>query len=99
VHARLTVVSMAAHRTLTIEEPLPASALLLEAGPDPAARIGRADGRLTFETPVIAPGIKQYNYLLRLVAGGRYSVPAPTARAADGASGVGNVISIDVAGR
>jgi len=99
VHARLTVVSMAAHGALTIEEALPASALLLETGPDDATRIEHADGRLTLETRVIVPGIKQYNYFLRLVAGGRYGVPAPTARAADGASGVGNVISIDVAGR
>jgi uncharacterized protein YfaS (alpha-2-macroglobulin family) len=99
VHARLTIVSAAAHRDLTIEEALPASAQLVGAGPGDFDRVERAGGRLTLEIKAIAPGIKQYSYFLRLVAGGRYGVPAPAARAADGASGVGSTMTIDVAGR
>ncbi len=97
VRARLTIVSTAAHGNLTIEEALPASALLVAAGSGDIDRVERADGHLTLEAQATTPGIKQYSYFLRLVAGGRYGVPAPTARAADGASGVGNAMSIDIA--
>jgi hypothetical protein len=45
----------------------------------------------------LEPGIYQYSYLLRMVAGGLYSAPAPTAQAADGASGAGNATVLDVA--
>ena len=58
-----------------------------------------ADGRLTRTAVALEPGIYQYSYVLRVVAGGRYSVPAPSARAADGASGIGNAATLDVEGR
>jgi uncharacterized protein YfaS (alpha-2-macroglobulin family) len=99
VRARLTIVSAAAQRDLTIEEALPAGAQVVAAGPGDFDRVERADGRLTLEAKATAPGIMQYSYFLRMVAGGRYGVPAPAARAASGAAGVGNTMTIDVAGR
>ena len=54
---------------------------------------------MTLTAATLEPGIYQYSYMLRVVAGGRYSVPAPSAHAADGASGIGNAATLDVAAR
>ena len=87
VRARLTIVINEPRRTIEIADALPANAVLISAG-DSAdfADTDFADGRITLADVALEPGIYEYFYLLRMVAGGRYSVPAPTARAADGAS-------------
>ncbi|HEU5100992.1 MAG TPA: hypothetical protein VFU22_18330, partial [Roseiflexaceae bacterium] len=59
---------------------------------------GTSDGQIALSSDALAPGIYQYSYLIRLVAAGRYAVPPPVARA-DGTSGVGNSVTLDVAGR
>jgi hypothetical protein len=99
VRVRLTIVSPAAQRDITIDEPIPAGAQVVAAAPDQFNQLTRADGRLTLRAAALAPGIVQYQYLLRLVAGGSYTVPAPAASAAGGASGVGNTMLVEVASR
>ena len=44
----------------------------------------------------LAPGIAQYEYLLRLMVAGRYRVPAALARAQAGAQGSGNVQELSI---
>jgi uncharacterized protein YfaS (alpha-2-macroglobulin family) len=98
VRARLTIVINEPRRATEIIDALPANAVLISAG-DSAdfADTDFVDGRITLADAALEPGIYEYSYLLRVVAGGRYSVPAPTARAADGASGVGNSLIVEVA--
>ena len=100
VRARLTVVINEPRHAVEIADALPGNAVLISA--DTSAdfeHTGFADGRMTLTAATLEPGIYHYFYLLRAVAGGRYSVPAPTANAADGASGIGNAVTLEVAAR
>ena len=98
VRARLTVVINEPRRAVEIADTLPGNAVLISAGESADFdNAGFVDGRMTLTAATLEPGIYQYSYMLRVVAGGRYSVPAPTARAADGASGIGNAVTLDVA--
>jgi uncharacterized protein YfaS (alpha-2-macroglobulin family) len=100
VRARLTVVINEQRRALAIADTLPSNAVLISADESTGfENTGVADGRKTLTRATLAPGIYQYSYMLRVVAGGRYGVPAPTARAEDGASGVGNRVALEVAAR
>jgi uncharacterized protein YfaS (alpha-2-macroglobulin family) len=97
LRSRLTVVINQPRRAIEVDDPLPANAALL--GTDTSAdfeNAGFADGRLRLAADALEPGIYQYSYLLRVVAAGRYGVAPPTARAADGASGVGNSVILVV---
>ena len=100
VRARLTVVINEPHRAVDIADSLPGNAVLISAGESADfENAGFTDGRMTLTAATLEPGIYQYSYMLRVVAGGRYSVPAPSAHAADGASGIGNAATLDVAAR
>nr|MDQ2995928.1 hypothetical protein [Chloroflexota bacterium] len=97
VRARLTVVINEPQHAVQIADALPGSAVLISA--DTSADFetaGFADGRMTLTAATLEPSIYQFSYMLRVLAGGRYSVPAPTANAADGASGIGNTATLDV---
>jgi hypothetical protein len=98
VRARLTIISVASQRDVLIEEALPAGAQLVVAPSGPFDRAEPSQASLTLEKKALDQGIVQYEYLLRLVAGGTYNIPAPAARAAEGASGVGNAMQLQVAG-
>jgi len=96
VRTRLTVVINEPRRAIEIADMLPGNAVLISAGQsNDFAGPDFADGRMTLTAATLEPGIYHYSYMLRVVAGGRYSVPAPIARAADGASGVGNAAMLD----
>jgi uncharacterized protein YfaS (alpha-2-macroglobulin family) len=98
VRARLTVVINEPRHTVEIADTLPGNAVLISAGENADFNnAGFIDGRLTLTAATLEPGIYQYSYTLRVVSSGRYSVPAPTARAAGGASGIGNNLTLDVA--
>jgi hypothetical protein len=98
VRARLTVVTTEPRRALKIADPLPASAILLNTGDGVGLNDdGIANGQIRLSSEALAPGIYQFSYLMRLVAGGRYAVPPTTAQAA-GASGSGNGVTLDVSG-
>jgi alpha-2-macroglobulin len=100
VRARLTVVINEPRRAVEIADSLPGNAILISADKSvDFENAGFANGRMILTGATLEPGIYQYSYMLRVVAGGRYSVPAPTARAADGASGIGNAAMLDVAVR
>jgi uncharacterized protein YfaS (alpha-2-macroglobulin family) len=97
VRTRLTVVINEPRRAVEIADALPSNAVLISA--DTSAdfkNAGVADGRVTLTAATLEPGIYQYSYMLRVLAGGHYSVPAPTAHAADGTSGIGNTATLDV---
>jgi len=96
VRARLTIVINESHSTVEIADTLPGNAVLIGAA-DSAdfTHADLADGRVTLTAATLEPGIYQYSYLLRMVAGGRYSAPAPSVHAADGASGVGNAAMVE----
>src|SRR5205823_3533427 len=100
VRARLTVVTAAPRRFLAVADPLPGGAVVVAAGPsDDFEYAGRTTDHLTLARATVGPGIYRYSYLLRVVANGRYAVPAPTASAAVGATGIGNTIVLEVATR
>ncbi len=100
VRARLTIVINEPRRAIEIADALPANAVLISAGESADFKnAGLADGNLNLTAATLEPGIYQYSYSLRVVVGGHYSVPAPTAHAADGAGGVGNSVALDVAAR
>jgi uncharacterized protein YfaS (alpha-2-macroglobulin family) len=100
VRARLTVVTAEARRLVEIADPLPANAVLVDTETSAGfTSDGVSDGRITLFSATLDPGIYQYSYLLRVAAGGRYGVPAPTATAKDGASGAGNSVTLDVVAR
>ena len=97
VRARLTIVINEPRRAVEIASALPGNAVLISAEPSADfANADVADGRVTLSAATLEPRIYQYFYTLRVLTGGRYSVPAPTARAADGASGIGNATTLDV---
>jgi alpha-2-macroglobulin len=97
LRARLTIVINEPRRAIEISDTLPGNAVLISTAPSADfANADFAEGRITLTTATLEPGIYQYSYMLRVVAGGRYSAPAPSARAADGASGVGNAATLDV---
>jgi uncharacterized protein YfaS (alpha-2-macroglobulin family) len=99
MRARLTVVINEPRRAIEIADALPGNAVLIRADTSADFDNADADGRMTISAATLEPGIYQYSYTLRVLAGGRYSVPAPTAHAADGASGIGNATTLIVAAR
>jgi hypothetical protein len=99
IRARLTVVINEPRRAIEIADALPGNAVLISADMSADFENAAADERMTISAAALEPGIYQYSYTLRLLAGGRYSVPAPTAQAADGASGIGNSTMLVVASR
>jgi hypothetical protein len=100
VRARLTVVINEPRNAVQIADPLPGNAVLISA--DTSAdfeNAGFADGRMNLSAATLEPSIYQYSYMLRVLASGRYSVPAPIANAADGATGQGNSVTVEVSAR
>ena len=78
VRARLTAIATAPRRFVTIDEPLPACAILIAAGQAGGFEfVGAAGDHLTLASDQLAPGIYQYEYLLQFVVGGRYAAPPP----------------------
>jgi uncharacterized protein YfaS (alpha-2-macroglobulin family) len=97
VRVRLTIVGVENYGRLTIEEPLPGGATLVEAETAAFAQVSRDTGSLTLASDELAAGIYQYSYLLRAAAPGRYAVPPATARAGDGdLIGIGNAGEFEV---
>jgi hypothetical protein len=93
-------VNVAPRRVVAIDEPLPGGCVVVEAGGAEFATISRDTGLLSLSADKLAPGIYQYSYLLRAVVGGRYGMPATTARLADGELvGAGNAATIEVGTR
>lgn len=90
VRARLTLVSPRPQRDLVIDEALPACATLVAAERGSFDQVARPPGRLLLTRASLAPGVVQYEYLLRLVAPGSFEAPPPTARTAAGAQASGN---------
>jgi len=100
VRARLTIVIDEPRRAIEIADALPGNAVLISSGQSTDfANADFADEQITLTAATLEPGSYQYSYMLRVVAGGRYSVPAPKAHAVDGASGVGNAAILEVATR
>ncbi len=101
VRVQLSVIATAAQRFVTIEERLPAGAVVVEAGTgEHFEHIVRAGDRLLLSRGLLPPGIYEYTYLLRAVTPGQYSAPAPQARSATGEIlGVGNAVTVTIAGR
>jgi uncharacterized protein YfaS (alpha-2-macroglobulin family) len=98
VRARLTVLTTELRRFVAIADPLPANTQIISMEEsDDFEYASHTSGQLTLASARLAPGVYQYSYLLRLVAGGRYTTPAPTAHSADGAGGVGNTSRLEVA--
>ncbi|MEO7912813.1 MAG: MG2 domain-containing protein, partial [Roseiflexaceae bacterium] len=72
VRARLTIVINDSRRAVEIADTLPANAVLISA--DTSADFANpsfADGRATLSAATLEPGIYQYFYTLRVLAGGR----------------------------
>ena len=96
VRVRLTAVVGAQHSGLALEDPLPAGAELVSPGTGDFARATAAAGALALERGASGPGIYQHSYLLRLVAAGRYGVPAATASAPGGGSGASSPATLEI---
>jgi uncharacterized protein YfaS (alpha-2-macroglobulin family) len=100
VRVRLTLVGVERYDRLTIEEPLPGGASLVEVETANLAKVTRDTGRLALTSEGLAPGIYQYTYLLRAVAPGRYSAPPAIVRAGDGeVIGAGNITRFEIGGQ
>jgi hypothetical protein len=100
VRVRLTIVGADGQDGLTIEEPLPGGATLVEAANAAYAQVAHDAGHLTLTSDGLEPGIYEYTYLLRAVAPGRYAAPAATARVSSGdIVGVGNAGQFEVGDR
>ena len=88
MRTRLTIVINEPRRAIEITDTLPGNAVLISVGPGTDfANTDFADEQIALTAAALEPGIYQYSYMSRVVAGGRYSVPAPrptlpTARAA-----------------
>jgi uncharacterized protein YfaS (alpha-2-macroglobulin family) len=98
VRVRLTIVNHDARRAVVLDEPLPGGSEVADAGAAGFATVGHDTGRLLLTAAQLPPGIYQYTYVIRIGATGRYQVPAPTLRLAEGdviGAGTTTMLTID----